>query len=211
MKSILITGLLLCLAGLTLSGARLVPAQYETDSSQDPDKRDDKASSISTDSPIEIKTDRFSNVTTITLKPQALLDKPEHLITIGINTKIEQKRSDDVFNDSINAYVYLESHSKEPVDFGDRQIRFLVNGRPLSEPPGKIELKALVNPKPDFPIYKSGVKIFDRSDLDLLSKANQVEMRVGPLELTLSAATVTTLREYATKVLTQHKAVNGRK
>jgi hypothetical protein len=34
---------------------------------------------------------RFSNVTTVTLKPQAILDAPGHLITMEIKTKLKER------------------------------------------------------------------------------------------------------------------------
>ena len=40
---------------------------------------------------IEVKTDRFSGVTTVKLKPLVILDKPDHLLTIDIETKLGEK------------------------------------------------------------------------------------------------------------------------
>ena len=40
---------------------------------------------------IEVKTDRFSGVITVKLKPLVILDKPDHLLTIDIETKLGEK------------------------------------------------------------------------------------------------------------------------
>ena len=37
---------------------------------------------------IEVKTDRFSGVTTVKLKPQVILDKPDQRLTIEITAKL---------------------------------------------------------------------------------------------------------------------------
>lgn len=159
---------------------------------------------------IEVKTDRFSNITTVALKPQTILDKPEHLVTMRIETKLEKKDFDDAFRDEVNAYVYFESQSNGSIDFGDGKILFLVNSRPLQISRGELETDGFTNPKPGFKINKSGITIFNRAALEQIGKANEIEMRIGSVELTLSASLVKILREYAAQALTQQKAINGR-
>jgi hypothetical protein len=172
------------------------------------DKSDKKASGAG--GQVEVKTDRFSNITTVTLKPQTILDKPEHLVTMRIETKLEKKDFDDAFRDEVNAYVYFESHSNGSIDFGDRKILFLVNNQPLRVPAGEIKIEVPIDPKPGFKSYRSGLTIFNRVALEQIGKANEIEMRLGSVELRLSASMVATMREYATQALAQQKAVNGR-
>jgi hypothetical protein len=202
MKSVLIAGLLLCLT-IPATGQERAPGDKSAQQSPD----NGKMSSI--DDPIEVKTDRFSNVTTVNLKPQAILDKPEHLITMAIKTKLEQKRADDIFRDSVDVYAYFDSYSNG-VDFGAGEIHLLVDGRPLRTPPGRIELIPLVKPKPGFRSYKSGIVIFDRETLERIKKANRIEMRLGPIELTLDTAMIAILHDYAARALAQHKTINER-
>lgn len=159
---------------------------------------------------IEVKTDRFSNVTTVTLKPQAIIDKPEHLVTMRIETKLEKKEVGDAFRDSVDAHVYFDSQSNGSIDFGDGKIHFLVNGRPLQLPESALKTNGYADPKPGFKLNKSGVTIFDRASLEQIGNANGIEMRLGSIELTLSTSMVKTLREYATQALAQQKAINGR-
>jgi hypothetical protein len=205
MKSVLSAGLLLCLTISTMRATGQERAPGDKAAPQSPGN----GKMSSTDDPIEVKTDRFSNVTTVNLKPQAILDTPEHLITIAIKTKLEQTRASDVFRDSVDAYVYFDSYSND-VDFGDGEIRLLVDGRPLRTPPGHIELIPLVKPKPGFRSYKSGIVTLDREALERIKKANRVEMRLGPIELTLDTAMLATLHDYATRALTQNKNINRR-
>jgi hypothetical protein len=59
-------------------------------------QREEKGGAQATDSKqsndqVEVKTDRFSGVTTVKLKPQAILDKPDHQMTIDIETKVGGK------------------------------------------------------------------------------------------------------------------------
>jgi len=159
---------------------------------------------------IEVKTDRFSNITTVTLKPQTILDKPEHLVTMRIETKLEKKDFDDAFRDEVNAYVYFESHSNGSIDFGDRKILFLVNNQPLRVPAGEVKIEVPIDPKPGLKSYRSGLTIFNRAALEQIGKANEIEMRLGSVELTLSASMVKILREYAAQALAQQKAINGK-
>jgi hypothetical protein len=159
---------------------------------------------------VEVKTDRFSNITKVTLKPQTILDKPGHLVTMRIETKLEKKDSDDAFRDSVDAYAHFESQSNGSIDFGDGKILFLVNSRPLQTPEAEIETDGYTDPKPGFKVNKSGVTIFNRAALEQIAKANEIEMRLGSVELRLSASLVATMREYATQALAQQKAINGR-
>jgi hypothetical protein len=210
MKSIIIAGLMLCLTIPTIYAAGQERARADRPTLQGADN----SKTGSTDNPIEVKTDRFSNVTTVTLKPQMVLDKPDHIITMGIETKLGEKKSYDWEREMVNAYATLESQSKEPVDFGDEEVHFIINGQTLSL--GKADLKVDPYPsiggklKPGFRIREFTVLLFDRRALEQFSKAKRIEMRLGPIETTLSDTLVTTLREYATQALAQHKIANGR-
>src|SRR5262245_49614013 len=58
---------------------------------------------------IEIKEDRFSGVTTVLLKPQVILDKPDHQLTIEIKTKLGEKGQLDSEKDDVAAEVWFRS------------------------------------------------------------------------------------------------------
>jgi hypothetical protein len=209
-KSILATGLLFCLAISTLHATGQNRSREEKATQQSADK----GAVSSTNDQIEVKTDRFSNVTTVTLKPRAILDKPDHLITMEIETKLGEKAFSDWEKEMIKAVVKFESQSKETVDFGDEEVHFIINGQPLNL--GKSEFH--IDPyasiggklKPGFGHRRYGVTLLDRRALEQFSKANQTEMRLGSIELTLNKAMVATLREYAVQTLAQHKIANVR-
>jgi hypothetical protein len=207
MKSILVTGLLFCLAVPTLHAVGRDSGRVENGVPQ--------GAASSTNDQIEVKTDRFSNATTVTLKPQPILDTPDHIITVGIKTKFGgNEPSYDFQKDLINAYVDIESQSKEIVDFGDRELHLLINGQPLSF--RDINLKTDPYPtisgklKPGFSLRKYGVVIFDKEALERLSKAKSIEMRLGPIESKLSSEVIATLREYAVQALAQRKTAKER-
>ena len=205
MKSILVAGLMFCLAIPAFHATGQERAREDKSAPQSPDN----SKAGSTDNPIEVKTDRFSNVTTVTLKPQVIFEKPDHFITVEIKIKLGEKKSSDFEKEIVQAYVTFESQSKGLVDFGDEELIFLINGQALNL--GKSEFTTIPNAsrsgklKPDFRLLKFSVKILDRPNLDRFSKANRIEMRLGSIETTLSNQLVATLREYATQVLAQHR------
>lgn len=168
----------------------------------------------STSDQVEVKTDRFSGVTTVKLKPQVILDKPDHQMTVEIEAKLGGKGQLDYEKDEVKAEAWFRSQSKDPVDFGDQELHFLIDDKPLDlgKTPGGtnayIDRSTL---KPGFRSNKSFVSIFDRSDLAQFAKAKHVEMRLGSIELKLGQPEVAILREYANQVLAQHKIASERK
>jgi hypothetical protein len=196
MKSLLVTGLLFCLALSTIHAVGH-------------DRRESGYQKGSTNDQIEVKTDRFSNVTTVTLKPQLIIDKADHVITMGIKARLGEKKFSDLERETVDAYAEFESQSKTPVDFGDQELHFIINSAPLNL--GKKEFKLIPfaaqtgKLKPDFRLLKISSALLNRKALESLSKAKSIEMRLGSFEPTLSGEFVATLREYAVQVLAQHK------
>jgi hypothetical protein len=164
---------------------------------------------------IEVKEDRFSGVTTVKLKPQVILDKPDHRLTIEVTARLGEKKIYDHQKDEIRAIANFESQSKTPVSYGDRELHFMVDGAPLNL--GKVDIEvdlyaARYNKlQPGFKIRETFLKIIDRSALELFSKANRVETRLGPIEFVLDQSLSAILREYSNQVLAQHKIVKERK
>jgi hypothetical protein len=158
---------------------------------------------------IEVKTDRFSGVTTVKLKPQVILDKPDHQLMIEIETKLGEKKASDLEREEVKAIASFESQSKASVDFGDEQLHFLIDGQQLNL--GEADIK--VDPYADrynklkqgFKIRESFLSIFDRSALEHFSRASRIEMRIGPIEFTVSQPAAALLREYCGRVLALRK------
>jgi hypothetical protein len=165
----------------------------------------------STSDQIEVKNDRFSGVTTVKLKPQVVLDKPEHQLTIRSETKLGDKKSHEWEMGTVSAYVWLESHYNRSVDYGDRELHFIIDGKPLDI--GRITGGSPTEStlKPAFKIMASFVSIFNRSKLEQISNGTRIEMRFGTVEVTLGQPVVTALREYASQVLTLDKTTREKK
>ena len=169
----------------------------------------------STNDQVEVKTDRFSGVTTVKLKPQMILDKPDHQMTIEIETKLGEKGKLDFEKDDVAAEVWFRSLYKGSVNFGDKELHFIIDGKPLNlgEMPEATAEATDENMRRQrgFTIKASFVAIFDRRAFEQFSKATRVEMRFGPIELALNQSTVSVLRAYANQVLAQHKISREKK
>ncbi len=119
MRSIIACVLLLTIAGSIFFVAGQERQQEKKGAAQTSDAK-------STSDQIEVKTDRFSGVTTVKLKPQVILDKPDHQMTIDIETKLGEKGQLDSEKDDVKAEAWFRSQSKDPVDFGDQELHFLI-------------------------------------------------------------------------------------
>ena len=204
MRPILVCALMLVIVG-SIFFVRGQEGQRElTGASQTSDAK-------STSDQIEVKNDRFSGVTTVKLKPQVVLDKPEHQLTIRSETKLGDKKSHEWEMGTVSAYVWLESHYNRSVDYGDRELHFIIDGKPLDI--GRITGGSPTEStlKPAFKIMASFVSIFNRSKLEQISNGKRIEMRFGTVEVTLGQPVVTALREYASQVLTLDKTTREKK
>jgi len=164
---------------------------------------------------IEVKEDRFSGVTTVTLKPQVILDKPDHQLTMEIEAKLGEKGQLDFEKGDLKAEVQIRSLYKGDVDFGDQQLHLLIDGKPIDfgEIPGghPKATDEMMRKQRGFRISTFFSVVFDRHVMEQLSNAARIEMRLGPIEPTLGQPTVAILREYANQVLAKHKIVRERK
>src|SRR5215468_990854 len=80
---------------------------------------------------VEVKTDRFSGVTTVNLKPQVILDKSDHRMTIDIETKLGEKGRFESEKEDVKAESWFRSQATYLVDFGDQELHFLIDEKPL--------------------------------------------------------------------------------
>jgi len=154
-------------------------------------------------------------VTTVKLKPQVILDKPDHQMTIDIETKLGEKGQLDFEKDDVKAETRFRSLYKGSVDFGDQELHLLIDGKPLDLgkiPGGDPEATdENMRRQRGFRISTFFVAIFDRRGLEQIGRATRIEMRLGSIELTLGQPQVALLREYANQVLAQHKIVSEKK
>jgi hypothetical protein len=163
---------------------------------------------------IEVKTDRFSGMTTVKLKPQVILDKPDHQMTIEIETKLGEKGRFESEKEDVKAESWFRSQATNLVDFGDRELHFLIDEKPvdIGRATGGLDVGVDKSKlKPGFRTSQSFVSILRRPDLERFRNARRIDMRLGSIELTLGQSEVAILREYANQVLAQHKIANERK
>jgi len=168
----------------------------------------------STSDQIEVKTDRFSGVTTVKLKPLVILDKPDQQMTIDIETKLGEKVRFESEKEEVKAESWFRSQATHLVDFGDQELHFLIDEKPLDIGRAMGSLDVGVDKsklKPGFRSSQSFVSIFSRSDLERFRNARRIDMRLGSIDLTFSQSEVAILREYANQVLAQHKIARERK
>jgi hypothetical protein len=153
-------------------------------------------------------------VTTVKLKPQVILDKSDHQMTIEIEAKLGEKSRFESEKEDVKAETWFRSQAIQLVDFGDRELHFLIDEKPLDlgRPMGGLDTGVDKSKlKPGFRSSQSFVSIFSRSDLERFSKARRVDMRLGSIELTLSQPVMAVLRDYANQVLAQHKIASEKK
>jgi hypothetical protein len=112
---------------------------------------------------------------------------------------------------TVATYVWIESHYDRSVNYGDRKLALLIDGKPLDV--GRITGGSPTEStlKPAFKIMASFVSIFDRSKLEQISNSKRIEMRFGTIEVTLGEPVVTALREYASQVLALDKTTREKK
>jgi len=204
MRSVLVFGLLFCIISSITIAAGREHGREDKGAAQVADAK-------STNDQIEVKTDRFSNVVTVVLKPQVILDKPDHQLTMGIEAKLGEKKFSDWEREEIKAIANFESQAKEPIDYGDADLHFLIDGKPLNQGKADINPHPYGDRKPGFKSKKTFVTIFNRRALEQFSVASSIEMRIGIVELKFSKPITANLREYASQVLAQHKIAKEKK
>lgn len=79
---------------------------------------------------IDAKFDRFSSKATLALKPQIIREKPDHFMTLTIKTQVS-KSDRPGLKVSLFSKLYVVSQVMTPPDFGDNELHFLVDNKPL--------------------------------------------------------------------------------
>jgi hypothetical protein len=195
MKSILISGLLLCIVGSINFIAGQDRKREEKISTQ-------KTDATSTKDQIEVMTDRFTQKTTLVLKPQILLDKSDYFVTLAIKTQVGK-------SDGLYSMVYIASQAKTPQDFGGSEAAFLVNDESLTfdtdlegDRPILLEAKYYIE-KDNMPRKKAYIGHLFEPQFKKFSEAEKIEMKLGAFETKFGQTAVANLREYARLVLEQ--------
>ena len=209
MKSILVSILLVCF----VSSITFIAGQER--------RREDNGAARTgedklTNDQIDVNTDRFSQKATLVLKPQVLIDKPDHFVTLVIKTQVG-KSEDRRLEVSSYSMLHVASQARVPPDFGDNKLHFLVDDKPLnieystiSDIPMSLEAKYHIE-KDNLPRKVTYSYYVNDPSFDSLSKAENIEMKLGPFELKLSNSATANLREYGKQVLAQYKIAKEKK
>jgi hypothetical protein len=104
MRQILVCALLFVIAGSISFVSGQERQQEKKGAAQASDTK-------STNDQVEVKTDRFSGVTTVKLKPQVILDKPDHQMTIEIETKLGEKERFESEKEDVKAESWFRSQA----------------------------------------------------------------------------------------------------
>jgi hypothetical protein len=161
---------------------------------------------------VEVKTDRYSEATTVKLKPQLILDTPDHFITMRLEAKFGEKkiRSEMEMANAImteSAMIWFESQSKTPTDFGDRELHFIIDNKRLKigESTSNLFRSSLPDPdlKPGFKFLKKFANSLDTDQLKQIAAGNQVQMRLGKFEFALNSSVLGYWREFVSE-FTKH-------
>jgi hypothetical protein len=172
---------------------------------QQRDKSPQAATPGSAGGQVEVKTDRFSEATTINLKPQMILDTPDHFITMRLEAKFGDKKTRDTTDQVMEildekATVWFESQAKIMTDFGDQELHFIIDGNHLKagKSSGGVSRLPMKDPelKPGFKIREVFVNSLDTDELKQLAAGKHVEMRLGKYECTLNPAVLENIREF---------------
>jgi hypothetical protein len=150
---------------------------------------------------VEVETDRFSGNVTVTMKPQTLIDTPELQLTIELKYRLDKKKLEEspILVEEL-ASVALKSSVKGSVDYGDRELHFLVDGARLA---GRRTSSNSADPllseqddkgrRPDFTFFST----LDLSQVERLAAGKKVEVRLGAIETALNPATLAAIRDFA--------------
>jgi hypothetical protein len=138
-------------------------------------------------SQVVVETDRFSGKTTVKLKPQVLLDTPEHKLVMVIDGQ------GDFFG------IRFESISKDYIIFGDQELWFIVDGKRMridtaseSKAPSKLEEEDEKGRTP----WTTLISSMSLMQAEAIVSGKKVEMRLGTVELTWSQPVLANMREY---------------
>lgn len=135
---------------------------------------------------VESKTDRFSNVTTVKLKPTDLFRKQNQRLAISLETKLDPKKPNE---DTV--MVHFISYTQYPMNFGDRELHALIDGKPLRLGQAFRGDLALF-PGSAETLYV-GVSL---EKLNQIVSGKNVEMRLGSVEWTLSNPALSAIRDF---------------
>ena len=155
---------------------------------------------------VEVETDRFSGKTSVKLKPQVLIDTPEHKLIMAIDGQ------GDFFG------IRFDSISKDYIIFGDRELWFIVDGKRMRIDTATESAVPLIVKDKDEQGRRPRTTLISSMSLaqaEAIVAGKKVEMRLGIVELTWSQPVLANMREYvrtlASYAPSRQKPTRGRK
>lgn len=151
-------------------------------------------------SQVEVNKDRFSGATLVKLKPQVILDTPDHQLTMAAEAKLGERKQTGTFQEDRSVQVNFVSESKTAIDFDDRELHFIVDGEQVSigKTSGGVRpyLESGTQSKSAFKFRKRFFAVFNLSKLQRIIEGRNIEMRLGKIELKLNAKLLNNLRAF---------------
>lgn len=138
-------------------------------------------------SQVEVETDKFSGKTTVRLKPQVLLDTPEHKLVMVV------QNHDEFLG------IRFESISRTYIKYGDQELWFIVDGKRIRIDTASESSAPFVAKDADEQgrtPWTTLISSMNLAQAEEIVAGNKVEMRLGSVELTWSQPALANLREY---------------
>lgn len=150
---------------------------------------------------VEIKDDSFGGVRVVRMKPQVLLDEPDHKLTLGAEKRKhagEPPTGVESIDDRVTLnFISLASHA---VNFGDREVRFRVDGKPVDVGgSARASDRTYRGRDAKRPLLKTGeelITVLSLTKLKEITSGSRIEMRLGALRFTLSDELLARLRDF---------------
>ncbi len=147
-----------------------------------------KAGSANDGQQIVTKMDKFSGATSITLKPQKVVDTPEQLLTVSAESKVGDKPS--IGYEEADERVILSFDLQTTTSNYDAEdLYFLVDRKSVKGGSVASSRSPLLGAKPTSPYTKR--RRFTGSvsipTLRQIARGKRVEMRLGSIEVTLNS------------------------
>jgi hypothetical protein len=144
-----------------------------------------------------VKDDRFGGGRTITLKPQTLIDTSDHLLTLELELKLKTEGLSGIDELDREVTLSFRSLSRRGQNFGDKELRFLLDGKPFGAGPTSNRVYRGGDPeRPELRVGEQLIGIMSLSALQKVVSARSVEMQLGGMEIPVSAKTLSALRSF---------------
>jgi len=171
---------------------------------------------------IEVKTDRFTGITTITLKPQKLISTQDLDILVALKTSVDSESQSDLID------IDFKGNVDKKYDASASDLYFLVDGERLKfaelSLSGSLNVAAMLAPPPpplasppssspqpaaskensvELRPISCGWKL-SRENLSKIAEGTEVEMKLGSIEMKLDPKLLASLRDYLQIVSDNH-------